>query len=319
MYSFSYTVKEELSSMENRPSFITDRDKKYACLYGMLLFCKQFDSDGIVLSTEHKNIVNLFYALVGDVLGRKDAVSVGFTERKNKTKIFTLSVENKIHIQEIIQKYKLADIAQLHHINSDNIGANGFDAFLVGAFLIGGSVIDPNKEYHLEFVTPFSELAEDLRSLLVLIGVTAKHFERRSATTCQQILYIKESEQLEDVLTFMGATMRALEIMNIKILKDVRNKANRIANCDSANIEKIVAASAKQVEDIGYIKQTKGLSELPDELREIAELRLENPELSLRELGEMLEKPIGRSGVNHRMNRLAAIAEELRNVNGGII
>lgn len=303
--------------MEGRSSFITDRDKKYACLYGMLLFCKQFSNETILLSTEHDKVSELFCILVDDVLGQKGTVHTAVTERKNKTKIYTLSVDNSADRVELIQKYKISDEVQLHRINMDNIGANGLDVFLVGAFLTGGSIIDPNKEYHMEFVSPFAELIEDLKSVLLLVGVSAKHFERKivANTSQQQILYIKESEQLEDILTFMGATMRSLEIMNIKILKDVRNKANRIANCDSANIEKIVVASSKQVEDIRYIAKTAGLSALPDELREIAELRLENPELSLRELGEILEKPIGRSGVNHRMNRLAAIAAELHAVN----
>ena len=125
-------------------------------------------------------------------------------------------------------------------------------------------------------------------------------------------MYIKESENIEDVLTFMGASMSSLEIMNVKILKDVRNKANRIANCDSANIEKTIAASYKQIDDIEYIMNPAGFDSLSDELREIAEARMENPDMSLRELGQALTKPISRSGVNHRMRKLSLIAEELR-------
>lgn len=124
---------------------------------------------------------------------------------------------------------------------------------------------------------------------------------------------MKDSESIEDTLTFMGATLSSLDLMNIKILKDVRNKTNRIANCDIANIEKAINAAGKQIADIELIERTIGFGELTKELREIAEMRLENPELSLRELGQMLPKPIGRSGVNHRMMKLAAIAEEIRN------
>lgn len=203
--------------------------------------------------------------------------------------------------------YRIFNQESLHRIRLENIDNNSIDAFLTGAYLVSGSMTDPLKEYHLEFVTPYYNLSNDLQAILSNIG-TIKNTERKSI----HVLYFKDSECIEDILTFMGATMSSLEIMNVKILKDVRNKANRIANCDSANIEKTVAASAKQVDDIELIERVKGLSFLSADLREIAEIRMENPELSLRELGQMLEKPIGRSGANHRMMKISAIAEELR-------
>ena len=208
----------------------------------------------------------------------------------------------------IINKYKISSPEFLHRIKTENIDNNGLIVFLAGAFLACGSIIDPNKEYHLEFVTPYYNLSNDLQDILLLIGVTAKRSERKGV----HVLYIKESENIEDILTFMGAIKSSLEIMNIKILKDVRNKANRIANCDSANIEKTVNASAKQVEDINLIEKNGSFSELSDDLREIAEIRLEYPELSLRELGQMLKNPIGRSGANHRMKKISQIADNIR-------
>ncbi len=128
----------------------------------------------------------------------------------------------------------------------------------------------------------------------------------------QTIVYIKGSEGIEDTLTFIGAQQCTLELMNVKIYKDVRNKANRIANCDSANIDKVVSAAMKQIEDISLIANNRGLDDLPDELKEIARLRIENPTMSLQEIGESLSEPLSRSGVNHRFKRIAAIAQEIR-------
>ena len=127
----------------------------------------------------------------------------------------------------------------------------------------------------------------------------------------QYIVYIKDSESIEDTLTFIGAQNCTLEIMNVKIYKDVRNKANRLANCDSANIDKVVNAAMKQTEDICLIESSDGLESLSDELREVAEIRLENMDMSLKEIGEILS--ISRSGVNHRFRRIARIADDIRN------
>ena len=126
------------------------------------------------------------------------------------------------------------------------------------------------------------------------------------------VLYLKDSEHIEDTLTYMGAQQCTIELMNIKIRKDMRNRANRIRNCDEANIDKVVSAAMRQTEDILWIIRCNRMETLPEELRELAQLRLENPELSLKELGEMLSVPIGRSGVNHRFQKIAAIAKELR-------
>ena len=300
--SFSYDVKEELCSC------ITDMDKKYACLYGMLLFCKQFDSSQITFQTEHEKVAGLFCSLVDDMLNGRKIVSVTKTEKKNKGTIFSLNIENEADRFSLISRYKIPSKEKMHRIQQDNIDINGLDAFFAGAFLACGSIIDPNKEYHLEFVTPYFNLSNEMQQLLMTLGISTKRLERKGV----QVLYIKGSENIEDLLTFMGATMCSLEIMNIKILKDVRNKANRIANCDSANIEKTVEASSRQVEDINFIEKNRGLDFLSDELRDIAEIRLEYPELSLRELGQMLDKPIGRSGANHRMKKISAIADEIR-------
>lgn len=300
--SFTYTVKEELCS------HITDRDKKYACLYGMLLFSKQFDLSKITFQTEHEKVAELYCSLVDDVLKGQSIVSITKTDKKNKSPSYLMNIENKRNREALFAIYKIPPEEKVHRIQQDNIDINGLDVFLMGAFLACGGIIDPNKEYHLEFVTSYLILIDELQQLLLTLGINSKRAERKGL----QVLYTKDSENVEDLLTFMGATMCSLEIMNIKILKDIRNKANRIANCDSANIEKTVEASSRQVAEIECIEKNVGLNYLSNELREIAEIRLEYPELSLRELGEMLERPIGRSGANHRMKKISAIAEEIR-------
>jgi DNA-binding protein WhiA len=144
--------------------------------------------------------------------------------------------------------------------------------------------------------------------LLKDIGVNAKTMLRRG----QNIVYIKGSESIEDTLTFIGAPQCTLELMNMKIYKDIRNKANRIANCDAANIDKVVKSALKQIEDIKLIDRSLGLESLSDELREVAQLRLENTDMSLQEIGENLSEPLSRSGVNHRFKKLAKLADEIR-------
>jgi DNA-binding protein WhiA len=299
--SFSYSVKKELCSL------ITDRDKKYACLYGMLLFCKQFSSESIVFQTENDMAAELFSNLTDDVLGHKNAVAKSERKNKNKATVYLLTVDSQKDRDELIYRYHILDNTD-HRIHKDVIDNNNIYTFLAGAFLSCGSITEPIKEYHLEFVVSYSELAEDLLLLIQSLGITAKLTERKGAS----VIYLKESESIEDLLTVMGATVSSIELMNVKIYKDVRNKANRIANCDAANIERTLKASEKQIKDIEYIASTVGLDSLPKELENIAEIRLENPDCSLKELGEMLDKPLGRSGANHRLRKISAIADELR-------
>lgn len=300
--SFSQNVKEELCSV------ITDRDKEYACLYGMLLFCRHFGADEILFQTENKLAADMFKKLSDKVIGRKDMISVTETSKKNGAVLYSLFVSEESDREEIIFRYRISSRSLIHRIQTDVIHNNNVFAFLAGAFLSCGSMTEPIKEYHLEFAVPFEELCTDLRDLIEGLGISAKYVERKGV----YVLYFKGSEDIEDMLTLMGATHSSIELMNVKILKDVRNKANRIANCDAANIERTLKASEKQIADIEYIMNTDGLESLSPELRNMAELRLENPDVSLKELGEMLDKPVGRSGANHRLKKLMEIAESIR-------
>lgn len=300
--SFSHSVKKELCSV------ITDKDRKYGCLYGMLLFCRTFSPEAIVFQTENEQVSELFCRLADEVIGGSGIIEAAKTTKKSGGTLFSLSVPSEHYREEIIYKYRISGRALIHRIQEDIIGNNNIFAFIAGAFLSCGSITEPIKEYHLEFAVPYYDLAQDLTKLLLSVGINAKYTERKNT----YVIYLKGSEAIEDLLTLMGATMSSIDLMNVKIYKDVRNKANRIANCDSANIERTLKASGKQLEDIEYIDAAIGLENLPEDLINIAEIRREYPEMSLRELGEALDKPLGRSGANHRLKRISEIADNLR-------
>lgn len=300
--SFSHSVKKELCSV------ITDKDRKYSCLYGMLLFCKSFAHDSITFQTENQQVAEFFCKLIDDVIGGNKIVEITTTEKKNNVSLYSLNIPSEHFREEIIYRYRISSRSLIHRIQENIIDNNSIFAFIAGAFLSCGSITEPIKEYHLEFVVPYYDLTQDLLNLLMSVGINAKYTERKN----MYVIYLKGSEAIEDLLTLMGATMSSIDLMNVKIYKDVRNKANRIANCDSANIERTLKASDKQIADIEYISNTIGLENLPADLINIAELRMEYPEMSLRELGENLDKPLGRSGANHRLKKISEIAEALR-------
>lgn len=181
-------------------------------------------------------------------------------------------------------------------------------AFIRGAFLAGGSMSDPNKSYHFEIVCHTLEQAKQLQGVMQSFDTDAKIVERKG----HHVVYLKEGSQIVDMLNVMEAYVALMNLENVRILKEVRNTINRKVNCETANINKTVNAAVKQVEDIELIRERIGLDNLPDNLQEMALLRLEYPEATLKELGNYLEPPVGKSGVNHRLRKLSAIAEDLK-------
>lgn len=300
--SFSQNVKEELCRC------ISDRDREYGCLYGMLLFCYKFDADEIVFRTESTLVRDMFIRLCSRVAGVKTTTE----ELRLRNTLFQISIPEQADREEMIFRFRVASRSLVHRIQHENITNNNIFAFVSGAFLSCGSITEPMKEYHLEFAVPYEELAADLTGILENMGISSGTVVRKGI----YVIYLKGSESIEDMLTIMGATGSAIELMNVKILKDVRNKANRIANCDTANIERTLKASRRQIEDIEYIMAQGALDSLSDELKNMALLRLENPDVSLSELGAMLDKPVGRSGANHRLRRISEIADAMREERG---
>lgn len=181
-------------------------------------------------------------------------------------------------------------------------------AFIRGAFLGGGSISDPEKNYHLEFVVSNEDFAENLMELINSLGFNSKIVGRKNS----YVVYLKESEQISDLLSHIGGFQALLSLQNTKILKQMRNNVNRIVNCETANLSKTVNAAVRQVENIKLIEKKMGISKLPKSLQQIALLRVENEDLTLKELGELLNPPISKSGVNHRLKKIEDIANELR-------
>jgi DNA-binding protein WhiA len=181
-------------------------------------------------------------------------------------------------------------------------------AYLRGGFMATGSISDPDHSYHLEITFPCRLLAEEYSNYLKAFGIESRQIVRKG----HYLVYLKEGQEIVDFLNVVGAHGALMQLENIRIVKDMRNQVNRLVNCETANLGKTVNASYRQVENINYIQEHMGLNSLPDGLSEIATLRVENPDISLLDLGKMLNPPLSKSGVNHRLRKLDRIAEDLR-------
>ena len=181
-------------------------------------------------------------------------------------------------------------------------------AFIRGAYLAAGSISDPNKFYHYEIVCEYEEDAVQLQELLLYFELDAKVIQRKR----NYIVYLKEGNNITDVLNLMGAVVSQMNLYNIMILKGMRNDVNRKVNCETANLNKTIEAAVKQIRDIEYLRDTVGLESLSDGLRQVAYVRLENPDMNLKDIGERLNPTVGKSGVNHRLRKISEMAEQLR-------
>ncbi len=181
-------------------------------------------------------------------------------------------------------------------------------AFIRGAFMASGSMSDPNKAYHFEIVCRTPEQAARLQELMKEFETDPKIVERKQ----YYVVYLKEGSQIVDMLNVMEAYVSLMNLENVRILKEMRNTVNRKVNCETANISKTVNAAVKQISDIELIRDTQGLDSLPLPLREMAQVRLEHPEAPLKDLGAYLDPPVGKSGINHRLRKLASVADAIR-------
>ena len=181
-------------------------------------------------------------------------------------------------------------------------------AYVKGVFMTSGSISDPNKGYHLEIVCENEGRAQFIQEIINDFGVVSRIIQRKKYS----VVYLKDGEMIVEMLGIMGAHISLMNMENIRIKKDIRNKINRRVNCEAANLNKTVSAAVKQMNDINYIIETKGIEFLPEGLQELAVARLENEDATLKELGEMMNPPLGKSGVNHRLRKISEIAEEMR-------
>lgn len=299
--SFSADVKNEILSIELENDCCV-----HAFAYGMLLFSRAFSSFDVSLLTEHKGIAEMYKNMLISVCKVKPVFS---KTEAGKFKIEVKTSQDRLKVLETFGYDKKSNPSRLNWSNITDECCK--IAFLKGAFLTCGTINDPNKGYHLEFVVPYLNLSKDLKLFIDdydELSVTTKVITRSS----NYVIYFKDSEAIEDILTVMGAMNSCLELMGVKMYKDMRNNVNRKLNFESANLDKTIDAAAKQIEAILHIKNTVGFSYLSGELREVAELRLENPDMSLRELGESLSEPISRSGINHRLKKLCSIADSIK-------
>lgn len=300
--SFSFDVKSELLSAE-----IENECCLHAFCYGFLLCSRSFSYRDISILTEHKEIAQVY----ADTIFRVCSVTPSVV--KSSADKYHLEIKNEADRAKVMSAFGYDSKSRTMRINYANIADDCCKAaFLKGVFLSCGTVNDPNKRYHLEFVLPFKNLIKDLAFFIsgfeeFQMDYEPKIIQRNS----NYVMYFKGSEAIEDILTVMGAVGSSLEVMGAKMYKDMRNNVNRKLNFESANLDKTVGAASKQIDAIGKIKKTIGISRLPEELKEIAKLRYDNPDMSLRELSENLSVPLSRSGVNHRLKKICDIADSI--------
>ncbi len=294
--SFSSDIKKELCNIRDMTA-----EEMSAMLYGIFYASRMADGVPLV-QTEKMYLITAVRSLCDAVFPEIRHETIRLV--KNSSSLYTFRITDGAQL--ISQRFgDFSDIS--YAVISGNDDGSG--AFLRGIFAACGSVTDPNKEYHLELVLPDNDKAAALHGFINEHGMQIKSTLRARKNL---VLYAKESELIEDFLTYIGAGLHSLEIMQVKIHKDMRNRVNRSVNCENANLDKTVAAAARSVEDIEYIYRTKGAEWLSEELQETAELRTENPEMPLSELCLQFRTPISRSGLNHRLKKLSKLAESIR-------
>ena len=282
--SFSSEIKEELSKINN----LKNKELIKSEFLGYILTGNTTNSENfLVFITENEFNIERFYKILF-------SLNIEY-EPSIRGKVFVATIEKNEKVNELLQ------------LNLDDVDESK-KAIVKGSFLGAGSINDPKKQYHLEIIFQEKNNAEYILNLCKSFNVHLKLLENKNKT----YLYIKDAEEISKFLALIGASKAVLNLEEIRITKEIKNNVNRLVNCETANLNKIVNASVNQINDIKLIMNLKKFDELPDYLKEIAMIRLENPEVSLKSLGEMLENPIGKSGVNHRLQKIHEIAEELR-------
>lgn len=317
--SFSSEVKEELSKQ-----FSKSRHCEIAELTAIVNFCGQAKKTTcggyhVVIQTENLTVARKCFTLLEKTFNIKAEITVKRNAFLKKSRTYIVSINHSKDGLRLLQALKLVDYQGVYGgmeqcVSNLIIQSNCCKrAFLRGAFLSIGSISDPEKFYHLELATTKEDKAEQIKELMKQLDLDAKIVTRKKYF----VVYIKEGNQIVDCLNLMEAHVSLMNFENIRILKDMRNSINRKVNCETANIQKTVSAATKQLDDIKFIRDTIGFSNLPDGLEEIALARLKDPEATLKELGESLDPPVGKSGVNHRLRKLKIIAEQIREEQGG--
>lgn len=312
--SFSVDTKNELARLE--------QEKKCCMLAeiaGFIRMCGSIRLAGggkftIIITTENPAVARHFKKIIKDYFDVDANLEIGQGTTLKKGHLYLLTIGPEELSEQILRETGILMVKEGMNFISDGIYEGLIKtkccrkSYLRGVFLGAGTISDPEKGYHIEFVCSTQTLSNDVKKLInSFVGLHAKQVKRKKS----YVVYVKESEQIVDILNILKAHGQLLKFEDTRIMKEMRNKTNRINNCDSANLDKTLNASEKQVEAIKKIDQKKGLDYLNDKLKEVALLRLDNPDATLQELADMMEPPLKKSGINHRLKKIEEIAAKL--------
>ena len=270
---------------------------------------------GVRVSTKDPAIARMFIKLVKSYFGTKSSLSVEEDMQPLAGgRSYGISITPDMNAEGILREAGIMGVREGNNYITEWLSADVIKkrccrkACLRGIFIAAGTITDPAKAYHLEINCDSEYLAGEVKKLIASLGLKPRISARRG----KYIVYLKDFEQIKDLLAIIKGDSYVLKLEAQKIVKETRGNANRVSNCESANLQKSVNAAQKQISDIRYIQDTRGLAFLPEKLRTAAELRLENPELPLAELAGLFDPPLAKSGLNHRLSRISQIAEEIR-------
>lgn len=311
MSSFAAQTKKELTMIDAEQG-CCERAELAALI--RMIGTVQLTGKRVVLdiSTENAAIARRIFTLIKKSYGIQAELLVRKKMRLKKNNVYIVRIPRSV--QEILASLKI--VSEEGFVFQEGIDESMISkecdrrAYLRGAFLAGGSVNNPEgSSYHLEIASMYEEHCEALCTLVNRYGLNARCIERKKGF----VLYLKEGEKIIDFLSLIGAHQALLKFEDVRIMRDMRNSVNRIVNCETANLNKTIGAAMRQIENIRLIEQEIGLDQLPDKLREVAVVRMQHPELNLKEVGEMLKGNVSKSGVNHRLRKLDELANKVRN------
>ncbi|MEB8399375.1 DNA-binding protein WhiA [Enterococcus casseliflavus] len=306
--SFAAEVKKELTTLEVHREHAKAELAALIRMNGSL----SINNQQFVLNvqTENAAIARRIYSLLKDHYDVRSELLVRRKMKLKKNNVYIVRL--KQDTQRVLLDLDIMDGLMFQSHVSDEIMGNTqkMRSYLRGAFMASGSINNPEtSRYHLEIYSIYEEHNQDICDMLNAYGLNARALERRNG----YISYLKGAEKIADFLTLIGATNSMLKFEDVRIVRDMRNSVNRLVNCETANMNKTIDAASKQIDNIEFIQDRVGLQALPEKLQEIAELRLEHPEVSLKELGEMIPSgAISKSGINHRIRKINEFADHLR-------
>ncbi len=298
--NFSLQVKAEIADNSiERPCCLT------ATCYGIVCFSRTFTKELIELYVD-----NAFIAQWAKTMFARAGIESQIFVRGKKQQQYVFTVNNVYEIEKLLAMISHSgDAASLRLRDENFVCENCFSAFTAAAFLSAGTMADPEKDYGLEFISHRHNMMADFKERLKEAGFAPRLTQRKGTN----VLYFRASEQIEDLLTFMGAAQSTMELMNLKIFKELRNTTNRLTNCETANISKTVVASRKTIVAIETLEKHGALSALPKALQQAAVLRVQHPDYSLAELVDVAPSPTSRTRLSQRFKELRQKADELEN------